>query len=230
MRRLSLNRSEPAKKSGQNITKNRYRTTVAEPIAGNASGTALYRVTRSVCLRRNQAARSGPAERPQCPVIVFDMSAFAIVHRRGPEPVLVRHRERRNSARQCKIYDADFRFSGDCRPCSARSTSVLSYVPFITSATKSALARQDTAGSVTRERDGQFKPSGALYESFVNGGRITAKVFSQRLPNLWQQPALARPNIDSRMPRRCAQLSGGIRAYRAMGSVQLGMCRFASQG
>ena len=32
MRRLFLNRSEPAKKSGQNIPKNRCRTTVAEPI------------------------------------------------------------------------------------------------------------------------------------------------------------------------------------------------------
>ena len=38
MRRLSLNRSEPAKKSGRNIPKNRCRTTVAEPIGGNASG------------------------------------------------------------------------------------------------------------------------------------------------------------------------------------------------
>src|SRR6516164_6681138 len=43
MRRLSLNRSEPAKKSGQNIPKNRCRTTVAERMGGNASGTALYR-------------------------------------------------------------------------------------------------------------------------------------------------------------------------------------------
>ena len=32
MRRLSLNRSEPAKKSGQNIPKNRCRTTIAERI------------------------------------------------------------------------------------------------------------------------------------------------------------------------------------------------------
>jgi hypothetical protein len=30
MRRLSLDRSEPAKKSGQNIPKNRCRTTIAE--------------------------------------------------------------------------------------------------------------------------------------------------------------------------------------------------------
>jgi hypothetical protein len=30
MPRLSLNRSEPAKKSGQNIPKNRYGTTIAE--------------------------------------------------------------------------------------------------------------------------------------------------------------------------------------------------------
>jgi hypothetical protein len=37
-----------------------------------------------------------------------------------------------------------------------------------------------------------------FYESFVNGGRITANVFSQRLPNLSEQPALARPSIDSR--------------------------------
>src|SRR6516162_2435991 len=43
MRRLFLNRSEPAKKSGQNIPKNRCRTTIAEPIGRNASGTAPYR-------------------------------------------------------------------------------------------------------------------------------------------------------------------------------------------
>src|SRR5215467_11073233 len=33
MRRLSLNRSEPAKKSGQNIPKNRCRTTIPERMA-----------------------------------------------------------------------------------------------------------------------------------------------------------------------------------------------------
>ena len=43
MRRLSLTHSEPAKKSGQNIPKNRCRTTIAEADSGNASGTALYR-------------------------------------------------------------------------------------------------------------------------------------------------------------------------------------------
>jgi len=59
---------------------------------------------------------------------------------------------------------------------------------------KSALAGPDTAGSVTRERNGQFEPCGALYESFVNSGRITAKVFSQRLLNLSEQPDLARPS------------------------------------
>ena len=71
-------------------------------------------------------------------------------------------------------------------------------MPFITSATKSALAGPDTAASVTRERNGQCEPCGALYESFVNGGRITANVFSQRLRDLSEQPALARPGIDSR--------------------------------
>src|SRR5215469_9708132 len=43
MRRLSFNHSEPAKKSGQNILKNRCRTTIAEADSGNAIGTALYR-------------------------------------------------------------------------------------------------------------------------------------------------------------------------------------------
>jgi len=40
MRRFGSN---PANKSGQNIPKNRCRTTIAESIGGNASGTALYR-------------------------------------------------------------------------------------------------------------------------------------------------------------------------------------------
>jgi hypothetical protein len=106
--------------------------------------------------------------------------------------VLLRHRERRNSARQRKIYDADFGVTAD-RAALALPV-VLSDVPFITSATKSALAGPDTAGSVTRERNGQFEPCGALYESFVNSGRITAKVFSQRLLNLSEQPDLARPS------------------------------------
>ena len=47
--RLSLNRSEPANKSGQNISKNRCRTIVAEPIGENASGTALYRGSGRLC-------------------------------------------------------------------------------------------------------------------------------------------------------------------------------------
>src|SRR6516164_5990942 len=43
MRRLSFNRSEPAKKSGQNIPKNHCRTTIAERMVETLSGTALYR-------------------------------------------------------------------------------------------------------------------------------------------------------------------------------------------
>ena len=110
--------------------------------------------------------------------------------------MLLRYRERRNSARQRKIYDADFGVTAD-RAALALPV-VLSDVPFITSATKSALAGPDTAGSVTRERNGQFEPCGARYESFVNGGRITSNVFSRRLPDLSGQPALARPSIDTR--------------------------------
>jgi len=44
------------------IQKNRCRTTVAEPIGENASGTALYRGTRSVCLGRNNSAEGRSAE------------------------------------------------------------------------------------------------------------------------------------------------------------------------
>ena len=67
MRRLSLNRSEPAKKSGQNIPKNRCRTTVAERMVETLSGTALYRDQvglfkarpgRLVALRAQQARES----------------------------------------------------------------------------------------------------------------------------------------------------------------------------
>ena len=48
MRRLSLNRSEPGKKSGQNIPKNRCRTTIPERILQTLSGAALYRGTRGL--------------------------------------------------------------------------------------------------------------------------------------------------------------------------------------
>ena len=42
------------------IPKNRCRTTVAERMGENASGTAPLPGTKSVCLGRDQAARSGP--------------------------------------------------------------------------------------------------------------------------------------------------------------------------
>src|ERR1700746_1248534 len=122
------------------------------------------------------------------------MSAVVIIHRRGPEPVLVRHRERRTSARQRKIYDADFRVTAD----RAALALPVSFFACHSSPQQKNRHRPDTASSVTRERNDQCEPCGALYESFVNGGRITAKVFSQRLPNLSEQPALARPSIDSR--------------------------------
>jgi hypothetical protein len=61
---LSLNRSEPAKKSGPNIPKNRCRTTIAERRL--AFGVVETRAElpfigdRSVCLSHDQAARSLP--------------------------------------------------------------------------------------------------------------------------------------------------------------------------
>src|SRR5262252_9218973 len=62
MRRLSLNRSEPAKKSGQNIPKNRCRTTMAERM-GETPAELPFIGDQVVCLSHDQAARSGPAER-----------------------------------------------------------------------------------------------------------------------------------------------------------------------
>ena len=63
MRRLSLNRSEPAKKSGQNIPKNRYRTTIAERMVETPAELPFIG-DQVVCLSHNQAARSGP--RKEC--------------------------------------------------------------------------------------------------------------------------------------------------------------------
>src|SRR6516165_10247186 len=59
MRRLSLNRSEPAKKNGQNIPKNRCRTTIPERM-GETRAELPFIGDQVVCLSHNQAARSGP--------------------------------------------------------------------------------------------------------------------------------------------------------------------------
>jgi len=56
-RRLSLNRSKPAKKSGQIIPKNRCRTTIPERMVETLAELP-FMGTRSVCLGRSQAARS----------------------------------------------------------------------------------------------------------------------------------------------------------------------------
>ena len=60
MRRLSLNRSEPAKKSGQNIPKNRCRTTIPERM-GETRAELPFIGDQVVCLSHHQAARSGPS-------------------------------------------------------------------------------------------------------------------------------------------------------------------------
>jgi len=57
MRRLSLNRSEPAKKSGQNIPKNRCRTTIAERMRETPAELPFIG-DQVVCLSHDQAARS----------------------------------------------------------------------------------------------------------------------------------------------------------------------------
>jgi hypothetical protein len=58
MRRLSLNRSEPAKKSGQNIPKNRCRTTIAERMVETPA--ELPFIGDQLVLSHDQAARGGP--------------------------------------------------------------------------------------------------------------------------------------------------------------------------
>jgi hypothetical protein len=64
--RLTLSRrvtgSEPAKKSGQNIPKNRCRTTIAERIVETLAELPFIG-NQIVCLSHDQAARSGPARK-----------------------------------------------------------------------------------------------------------------------------------------------------------------------
>jgi len=60
MRRLSLNRSEPATKSGQNIPKNRCRTTIPERMVETLAELPFIG-NQVVFLSHDQAARSGPA-------------------------------------------------------------------------------------------------------------------------------------------------------------------------
>src|SRR5215475_11207668 len=98
--------------------------------------------------------------------------------------VLNANRERRNSARQRKIYDADFRVIAD------RAALALP-VSFLTCHLSDKIGTGRTG---------------------YGGLRYT------------------RAQWPARAMRRCARLSGGIRAYRAMGRVQLGMCRSPSQG
>jgi hypothetical protein len=54
-----LTRSEPAKKSGQNIPKNRCRTTIAKRM-GETPAELAFIGDQVVCLSHNQAACSGP--------------------------------------------------------------------------------------------------------------------------------------------------------------------------
>ena len=58
MRRLSLNRSEPAKKSGQNIPKNRCRTTIAERMVETRAELPFIG-DQIVCISHDHGARSG---------------------------------------------------------------------------------------------------------------------------------------------------------------------------
>jgi hypothetical protein len=64
MRRLSLNRSEPAQKSGQNIPNNRCRTTIAERMV-ETRAELLFIGDQVICLSHDQAARSGRPEARQ---------------------------------------------------------------------------------------------------------------------------------------------------------------------
>jgi hypothetical protein len=59
--RLSLTGSEPAKKSGQNIPKNRCRTTITERMVETRAELPFIG-DQIVCLSHDQAARSGPAQ------------------------------------------------------------------------------------------------------------------------------------------------------------------------
>jgi hypothetical protein len=61
MRRLSLKRSEPAKKSGQNIPKNRWRTTIPERMV-ETRAELPFMGDQVVCLSHDQVARRAASD------------------------------------------------------------------------------------------------------------------------------------------------------------------------
>ena len=93
MRRLSLNRWEPAKRSGQNIPKNRCRTTIAERMVKTLTELPFIG-DQVVCLSHDQAALDRAARRAGLPAAV---SPHWLRHahcshalERGASPALVR--------------------------------------------------------------------------------------------------------------------------------------------
>jgi hypothetical protein len=76
MRRLYLNRSEPAKKSGQNIPKNRCRTTIAERMVETLAGLPFIG-DQVVCLSHDQAARIPPPRNQAGSTAIDGLSGIA---------------------------------------------------------------------------------------------------------------------------------------------------------
>ena len=69
MRRLSLNQLVAGQKSGQNIPKNRCRTTIPERMVETRAEPPFIG-DQVVCLSHNQAARSGPANTARIAILL----------------------------------------------------------------------------------------------------------------------------------------------------------------
>src|SRR6516162_3234153 len=106
MRRLFLNRSEPAKRSGQNIPKNRCRTTVAERMMETLAELPFYRG-----LGRLLKPRTRPPAAERDPQLTRRPAAMRDVLSQN------RHRGRRRS---CKSRSHDQAAAADLQPLHAR--------------------------------------------------------------------------------------------------------------
>src|SRR6516164_8849596 len=89
MRRLSFNRSEPAKKSDQNIPKNHCRTTIAERMVETRAELPLPGI-RSSTLSHDQAARGGVFTIWRYQPVLVRREDHGMIHpegrfRRGPQ-------------------------------------------------------------------------------------------------------------------------------------------------
>src|ERR1700740_1929511 len=93
MRRLSLNQLVAGQKSGQNIPKNRCRTTIPERMVETPAELPFIG-DQVVCLSHNQAARSGPASMSWAPRLRIPLFGFHSQSDNGARVLPARHHDK----------------------------------------------------------------------------------------------------------------------------------------